>query len=189
MDVQFLSHKHRKKNGSPCCHLEAVCANLCAPCIWMVGGCGRPRGLDAITRTRHAAAEITKNRHPRVQIRRWVPSRRRGDGVVTCEGPRVLRMVSFSAAFRVHLNPSWERFTPPMMDLVYSGGPSRSIPARPDERHQVSRGPDSRPLKTRTGHVFTLACLPLTRSDLSPAGVSSRCVEAWRFRSITGQLC
>lgn len=38
----------------------------------LVGGCGTPRGLDAITRTRYAAAQVTKNRHPRVQIRRWV---------------------------------------------------------------------------------------------------------------------
>lgn len=38
-----------------------------------VGGCCYPpRGLDAVASTRYAAAQITKNRHSRVQIRRWV---------------------------------------------------------------------------------------------------------------------
>lgn len=60
---------------------EGFCYRLCSACrisaplefgCHPVGGCGKARGLDAIARTSYAAAEITKNRHPRVQIRRWV---------------------------------------------------------------------------------------------------------------------
>lgn len=73
VDVNFLINTGNKKDSRSC--LEAVC-RISAPPEFLdaipVGGCGRPRGLDAITRTRYAAAEITKNRHPRVQIRRWV---------------------------------------------------------------------------------------------------------------------
>lgn len=50
------------------CQISAPLEFGCHP----VGGCGKARGLDAIARTSYAAAEITKNRHPRVQIRRWV---------------------------------------------------------------------------------------------------------------------
>lgn len=60
---------------------EGFCYHLCSACrisapvefgCHPVGGCGKARGLDALARTSYAAAEITKNRHPRVQIRRWV---------------------------------------------------------------------------------------------------------------------
>lgn len=58
---------------------EGFCYHPCSACrisAPLEFGChpvgGKARGLDAIARTSYAAAEITKNRHPRVQIRRWV---------------------------------------------------------------------------------------------------------------------
>lgn len=71
MDVKF-PRKLSKERGIPSviCWLYVESVRSLNLDAIPVGGCGTPRGLDAITTTRYAAAEITKNRHPRVQIRR-----------------------------------------------------------------------------------------------------------------------
>ena len=84
----FLAEKNNKFRRCPNKHLSEspTRIRISTPIVWAacrissvlldcvdaipVGGCGKPRGLDAITRTKYAAAEIKKNRHPGVQIRR-----------------------------------------------------------------------------------------------------------------------